>query len=74
MGYWTFKVLAYVGHRTFETDDYRGIISYLSNGYDLNTSMGRHFVINNETIYHGLCDGTCKKNQLSFRDINKSLF
>ena len=23
---WTFKVLAYVGHRTFEVDDYQGII------------------------------------------------
>ena len=29
---WTFKVLAYVGHRTFEVDDHRGIISYVSNG------------------------------------------
>ena len=34
------------GHQTFEVGDYQGIISYVSNGEDLKTSIGRRFVIN----------------------------
>ena len=65
---WTFKVLAYVGHRTCEVDHhYKGV--YLIP--DLKTIIDRCCVINNEANYHG---HECKKKsgQLIFRDIDKS--
>ena len=56
----------YVGHRTFEVDDYRK---------DLKTSIGRCFVINNDANHHDRVDGTCKNvfsGQFSFSDMHKS--